>query len=408
MNVLIKWLLHRPLFALFVCLGGCSTNNLPYSAQNQPTALSAAELALIDKANLIHRELIKKDLLLHDPAVHSYLMKMTDRLSKAMWILPYDIEVFITKDPLANAYAYPNGHIYITTGLVAELENEPQLAFILAHEIEHINQRHGLEKNQHYRYASVAISLTANLLAIPAYAQLTSHSRSSEIEADRLGMTRLIAAGYNPNLAASALTAIEQKESDEVMLGLFASHPPTQERTALLAQHTNGVEATDPSPLFLQIRHQITVVSVDVKLSKNLPQLALRELAQSRKFAPLTTKQVYQQARAYQIQATNWQATSREIAWLRGQSLSDQLRKENHSNQAKAVDKADELYIRLINQQPSYLPALKARGLMYGQLLHYDLALKYLTQYQQLSIGATKDKQYVNALIGKYQEKNNE
>src|SRR5581483_8653990 len=48
----------------------------------------------------------------------------------------------ILRDPMVNAFTMPNGSIYVSAGLLARMENEDQLAAVLAHEVTHVASRH--------------------------------------------------------------------------------------------------------------------------------------------------------------------------------------------------------------------------------------------------------------------------
>src|SRR6185436_15274234 len=55
-----------------------------------------------------------------------------------------EYEFFVLRDPSPNAFALPNGHVYVHTGMLARLDDEDQLAALLAHEINHVAGHHGI------------------------------------------------------------------------------------------------------------------------------------------------------------------------------------------------------------------------------------------------------------------------
>jgi len=80
---------------------------------------------------------------LHDPDLQAYIDAAGNRV---LGDRPVPEKVtyrfLVLRDPMVNAFALPNGSVYITTGLLALLENEAQLAGVLGHEAAHIYERH--------------------------------------------------------------------------------------------------------------------------------------------------------------------------------------------------------------------------------------------------------------------------
>jgi predicted Zn-dependent protease len=168
----------------------------------------------------------------------------------------FDIRVRIIKNPLLNAFALSHGAIYIHTGMLAKLENEAQLATILAHEITHITHRHPVQHFRTIQNVSTAMALL-QIAALPAgpygsvigllgamgaTAAVSGYSRSMESEADTNGLRLTIQAGYDPSQSPKLFEHmqkdLEERKIDEPFF--FGSHPRLQERkenyTALLAE----------------------------------------------------------------------------------------------------------------------------------------------------------------------------
>ena len=65
-------------------------------------------------------------------------------LGTTLHLVVFDVKIVVIKDPYLNAFAFPNGVIYIHTGMLARMDNEAQLAALLAHEMSHCIHRHTL------------------------------------------------------------------------------------------------------------------------------------------------------------------------------------------------------------------------------------------------------------------------
>lgn len=114
-----------------------------------------------------------------------------------------------------NAYALPGGYVIIGRGLLSRLESEDELAFILGHEIAHVDDRHAIERVQ-YRLASRKLGLeSVYQLGSPAQVLYESgYTKEQEQEADRDGITLAHQAGYSAKGALDAMQRFEKMEHD--------------------------------------------------------------------------------------------------------------------------------------------------------------------------------------------------
>jgi beta-barrel assembly-enhancing protease len=165
--------------------------------------------------------------------------------------LPYEFTVLNSSVP--NAWALPGGKIAVNRGLLTALENEAELAAVLGHEIVHAAARHGAKAQERGTLlqvgmvaAQVGVAMSdmdpnlGGLLAAGAGvgAQLvnTRYGRDAERESDFYGMEYMKRAGYDPAAAVTLqqkFVALSEKQGAGQggwLEGLFASHPPSQER----------------------------------------------------------------------------------------------------------------------------------------------------------------------------------
>jgi beta-barrel assembly-enhancing protease len=133
-------------FALFLVslwCAACASRLPPLNASGQSFTPATDEALLWEQAAREHRKLSSSLGILRDPILEDYLMDLVHRLlppgTREAGVSP---SVHVLINPSLNAFAYPTGAIYVHSGLVARLENEAQLATVLAHEVSHIVQRH--------------------------------------------------------------------------------------------------------------------------------------------------------------------------------------------------------------------------------------------------------------------------
>jgi len=153
-----------------------------------------------------------------------------------------------------NAYALPGGYVVIGRGLLSLLESEDELAFILGHEIAHVDDRHAIERVQ-YKLASRKLGLES-VYQLGAPIQMlyeAGYSKEQEQEADRDGINLAYKAGYSAKGALDAMTRFEKIDREmhdnagspveefasvpfQSLEEYFRSHPPAAERRVALEQ----------------------------------------------------------------------------------------------------------------------------------------------------------------------------
>lgn len=145
---MMRGLARLPLrcFAVFLVAlwcAACASRLPPLSASGQSFTPAADEALLWEQAAREHRKLSSGLGILRDPILEDYLTDLVYRLlppgTREAGVSP---SVHVLINPSLNAFAYPTGAIYVHSGLIARLENEAQLATVLAHEVSHIVQRH--------------------------------------------------------------------------------------------------------------------------------------------------------------------------------------------------------------------------------------------------------------------------
>lgn len=201
-----------------------------------------AEAAEFDKA------LARGGKLHNDPKLDAYLQGIMDRLYPEF---AGKLRVRALNAPHLNAFALPNGSVYINTGLLARLQNEAQLATVLAHEGVHFVHRHSFQQSEKVKNAAT-FALVVGMLGVPlvgdiiAISSMTGFSQEHETEADTVGYQHLTAAGYAAKEAPKTFEHLiaEIKALDIKEPFFFASHPKLRDRVdnfaELSANSSNG------------------------------------------------------------------------------------------------------------------------------------------------------------------------
>ena len=192
--------------------------------------------------------------LVDDPALQRYVNDV------GFWIaaqskrkdLPWRFAV-IQSDGI-NAFAAPGGYVVITAGLYSLLENEAQLAAVLAHEIAHVVRTHHLKALQKTRQRDFWSNLSIKAVDDPKYEKrlrkminagvqlyATGLDRKYELDADMRGVVLAARAGYDPYALLDVLTTIDSINPGAAELAVMLNtHPPTGERLSILAGKMDG------------------------------------------------------------------------------------------------------------------------------------------------------------------------
>lgn len=150
----------------------------------------------------------------------------------------YHYEFHLVEDPTLNAFALPGGIIVVHTGLVKATRRPEELAGVLAHEIEHVEQRHGLAalaKDMGWRLTwTLFAGDWAGGLAGEAALQLGSlkFSRDAERAADQGGLQRLAGTGIDPAGMADFFATMQASGNEAGPPGgsFLSTHPVSAER----------------------------------------------------------------------------------------------------------------------------------------------------------------------------------
>jgi len=155
----------------------------------------------------------------------------------------------VLDSPVVNAFAVPGGYVYLTRGILAYINDEAELAGVVAHEIGHIAARHSAQQYSKAQFAQLGLGLgsvlskTFRKYAGAAQAGVgllfLSFSRSDEREADALGVEYSAKAGYDANHMANLFVSLERLNPGEGQSGLpawFSSHPNPENRIAAIKQ----------------------------------------------------------------------------------------------------------------------------------------------------------------------------
>jgi predicted Zn-dependent protease len=233
-------------------------------------SFTPVDLELLDKSNQLDKQFQEKGLVYNDSETTKYITRVGQAvLPTGPERLSIHWQFFVLRNPIPNSFALPNGSIYVHTGLLAVLQNEAQLAGVLAHEETHVINRHGYLENRNYRKkaeAAMIISGLANAgsiaggvgevgylveLTVPSIMNSTiyGYSRELEQEADLRAVHALVDAGYSAGEMKTFFDVMQQDHDvDLSKKGFYQDHPKLQVRSRYVGDLAASLQPRTASP----------------------------------------------------------------------------------------------------------------------------------------------------------------
>ncbi len=342
--------------AILLILAACSVN--PVTGERQLSLVSAEKEVAIGRQQYLPSQQAQGGRYHIDPEIQFYVASVGNKLAAVSDRSGLPYEFVVLNNAVPNAWALPGGKIAINRGLLLHLQDEAELAAVLAHEIVHAAARHSAAQMTR----STLINIGAQALSTAAQsnglgelggmaaqlgggAWMASYGRDAELESDAYGMEYMVRAGYDPRgavtLQETFVKLAEGRQSD-FLTGLFASHPPSQAR---VEANKEKVKTYPPGGITNRALFQKKLA----QLRKDQPAYQ----AQTEAMQALAAKQP-RQALKLLDQAVKLQSAEGQFWELRGHAwaMLDQ------------ATKADQAYSTAIAKNPDYFSHYLARGLL--------------------------------------------
>lgn len=241
--------------------------------------------------------------LVDDPMIVGYVNRLGKRIAAEFPPQPFAYKFYVVEEDVYNAFATPAGHVFIYTGLMAAMDNEEELAGILAHEISHVFCRHISQKIERSKKINMAAlaglaagivlgaagagqaagAMTMGTVAAGQAAEL-AYSREDEIQADEIGLNYLMDAGYSGEGLLTILNKIREKQwfgSDQVPSYLM-THPAVEARlayidTTLEKQKSQRQTAPVNSEEFRFVQARVAALYGDETVALNSARAAVQQ-----------------------------------------------------------------------------------------------------------------------------------
>lgn len=247
-NFYKKLIRSTVLLAICFSLSACASTQIENIGAGGNFKIEEDEARMWKRSQELDEVLTHSGYIYQDEQLNGYvngvLHKLTGELERSNNV---KLQAYILKDPLFNAFCLPSGSIYLHSSILANSENEAQLATVLGHEASHFFCRHSLKefrstinKTAFLSFWTVALSGGGLATLLGQYAIVGSiygYSRTLENEADEKGFELVKNAGYDISESKKFMEKLYAATKDEDKVPYFySSHPSTQHRIKLYDQ----------------------------------------------------------------------------------------------------------------------------------------------------------------------------
>jgi predicted Zn-dependent protease len=239
------------------------------------------------------RQLREQGQILEDPEISEYIQALGTRIAAQATDEGQRFTFFVVRDTGINAFALPGGFIGVNQGLILATRSESELASVLAHEIAHVTQRHiarSIRAAGRQSLATTAMVIAGILLGAmgggdaaqaaiavaqgSAAQQQVNYTRSNEHEADRIGISFLASAGFDPNAMPAFFETMQRRAglSRQDIPEFVLTHPVTSTRIAESRDRAESYPRPRPQPeISYQVvreRARVIVATDDAELER--------------------------------------------------------------------------------------------------------------------------------------------
>ncbi|HJY29736.1 MAG TPA: M48 family metalloprotease [Pyrinomonadaceae bacterium] len=404
------------------------------------------DLEVLEQADLLDTRFERDGLVLADEAANAYLRRVGQSL------IPRDLKLErvswkfrALRDPQPNAFALPNGSIYVTTGLMTLIDNESQLAAIIAHELTHVMRRHTYVFNRSNRKKFLTINVMA---AVGAYAPggivgavisivtavapfmmmatIFGYSRDLEREADRKGIDMMISAEYAPEEMVNVMKLLDKDLEGENIRLFYNDHPALDERIKYLSNYlgsradrvTHQMELNRERTAYFQSMEPVMRHNVQLAINAGRARSAVY-FAQRLVDFHEDSENLFWLAESYRTlgprapELTEKQLTNSAMKDAAKKRVKRTLEEEEREllatpagqeNWQKHQQKAEELYKRSLSAENPAPVAHRGLGMLYEKLGRGTDAVAAYEKYLELSSNAI-DRERIQRRVAALKEK---
>ena len=385
------------------------------------------DLEILEQCNLLDTKFERDGLVLHNEPTDAYVRHIGQSLvPKGFELERVNWNFRVLRDPQPNAFALPNGSVYITTGLIVLVDNEAQLAAIIAHELTHVMRRHTYVQNRSNRkkfltmnimaavgaYApggivGAAIILVTTVAPFILMATVYGYSQDLEREADLKGIDMMISAEYSPEEMVNVMKLLNRDIEGENIRLFYNDHPSLDERIKYLSSYlgsradrvTHQMELNREREAYFKIMEPVMRHDIQLSISAGRFRAAVFHAQRLVDFRP-SSENLFWLAEAYRTlgprspQLTEKELTNsgkKDAAKKRVKRTLEEEEVEllatpaGKENSQKHQQRAEELYKQALNAESPVPVVHRGLGMLYEKLGRANDAATEYEKYLELA-----------------------
>jgi len=246
------------LFTSLVCiLFFCACSTVPLTGRKQLSLVD--DKTMQQQASLAYKDLLKdpKTKVVKGTSNAQMVQRVGKKIAQAVETYlqrngyadqyQFSWEFNLIDDAQVNAWCMPGGKVAVYTGIIPVTQTEAGLATVMGHEIAHAIARHSAERASNVlaaqgigvgvglassKQSQLTQALIGQLYGVGSQVALLKYSRNQESEADRMGLTFMAMAGYNPNEATAFWQRMASKAGGQKPPEFLSTHPSDERRIA--------------------------------------------------------------------------------------------------------------------------------------------------------------------------------
>jgi len=397
------------------------------AADKPPFAFTKVDTELLEQCKQLDKQFQDKGLVYNDRETTKYVTAVGQA------VLPdgpppdgVEWQFFVLRDPAPNAFALTNGSVYVHTGLLALLENEAQLASVLAHEETHVLNRHGYLENRSYRKKMVAANILEGAASVGSgvgggggglaavmgmvapsilMASINGYSRELEREADLRAVQAMVDADYSAEEMSIVFKLLQESHEVELAKTYYQDHPKLQDRAAYVSELANSLHSRTAHPKIEADRYLIETESavrhdVDLEIRAGRARTAVWIMERIVKKDTKLAANFYSLGEAYrglgphtpeptpaELSSQGKNETRKMLSKMTTQEYEMALLKtpEGEAAWKSNEGKAEMAYHKAIEMSPDYAPPHRGLGFLYEGAHQPDQSAQEFRKYLELA-----------------------
>ena len=256
--------------------GLTATNAIQADGIYVPVELKRKEpIILIETADQLNGQFERRSLLFGDDAVVSLVRTIGHALAPEPTDAYMQYQFFVLRDPSPNAFALLNGQIYVHTGMLARLNDESQLAGLLAHEITHVAGHHSIVQ---YRVSAKEFFAGVFTGGFGTLMSELALSRELEQEADDRASLVLAHSNYDPHALPELFEVLAQdfEGLSPRVASMWTTHPEPEARAAASRRLVSNLPTRERDPeLFDEVIFPLRILTIRDYIQDDYPYTAI-------------------------------------------------------------------------------------------------------------------------------------